>query len=146
VYDIDSIQLIAALKTLSEKGILIDGKKAAGEFSMLVGAVVNPDTRPLELNILRLAKKVEAGAAFLQTQAVFNMESFEEWLTAANQEGITQKAAILAGVMPLSSAEEALELRQRFTDFQIPDAVVERLKAAGDQKARRKKAQKSVPR
>jgi methylenetetrahydrofolate reductase (NADPH) len=142
VYDIDSIQLIAALKTIAEEGTLIDGKKAAGEFSMLVGAVVNPDTRPLELNILRLAKKVQAGAAFLQTQAVFNVASFEEWLTAANQEGIPQKAAILAGVMPLSSAEEALELRERFTDFQIPDAVIERLKAAGDQNAQKKEGVK----
>lgn len=142
VYDIDSIQLIAALKTLAEKGILMDGKKAAGEFSMLVGAVVNPDTRPLELNILRLAKKVQAGAVFLQTQAVFNVESFGEWLTAANQEGITQKAAIMAGVMPLSSAAEALELRDRFSDFQIPDAIVARLKAAGDAAAQKKEGTK----
>jgi methylenetetrahydrofolate reductase (NADPH) len=137
VYDIDSIQLIAAIKALSEKGVLIDGKKVAGEFSMLIGAVVNPDVRPLELNILRLAKKVQAGAAFLQTQAVFNTESFEEWLKAAAKEGITEKTAILAGIMPLSSTKEALELRERFTEFQIPDAVIKRLKTAGDEKAQK---------
>lgn len=137
VYDIDSIQLIAAVKDLCEKGILLDGKKVAGEFSMLIGAAANPDIRPLELNILRLAKKVEAGAAFLQTQAVFDVDSFAEWLKAARDEGITDKAAILAGVMPLSSAAEAVRLTETFTDFRIPDAVVERLKGAGDAEAQK---------
>jgi methylenetetrahydrofolate reductase (NADPH) len=138
VYDIDSIQLIAAVEALCKDGVLLDGKKVTGEFSMLAGAAANPDVRPLELNILRLAKKVEAGAAFIQTQAVFNTESFFEWLKAADKEGITEKTAILAGVMPLSSADEAMELREKFTDFRIPDAVVERLKAAGDEGAQKK--------
>lgn len=142
VYDIDSIQLISAVKALSEEGILLDGKKVDGAFSMLAGAVANPDTRPLELNILRLAKKVEAGAAFIQTQAVFDVESFGEWLTAARSEGITEKTAILAGVMPLSGAAEALELRETFTDFRIPDGVVERLQAAGDEEAQKKEGAK----
>lgn len=138
VYDIDSVQLIAAVNALCKDGVLLDGKKVAGEFSMLAGAVVNPDVRPLELNIIRLAKKVEAGAAFIQTQAVFNTESFDEWLKAAQKEGITEKTAILAGVMPLSSAGEAIELREKFTDFQIPDEVVERLRAVGDEAAQKK--------
>ncbi len=137
VYDIDSIQLISAVKTLSEQGILLDGKKVDGEFSMLPGAAANPDLRPLELNILRLAKKVEAGAAFIQTQAVFDVDSFGEWLAAACVEGITDKTAILAGVMPLSSAAEAVELSETFTDFNIPDGVIERLKAAGDEEAQK---------
>lgn len=142
VYDIDSIQLIAAVKTLCEQGVLLDGTSVAGEFSMLVGAVVNPDVRPLELNILRLTKKVEAGAAFIQTQAVFDTESFAEWLTAAHGEGVTEKTAILAGIMPLSGASEALALREKFTDFRIPDAVIERLKAVGDEEAQRREGVK----
>ncbi len=137
VYDIDSIQLIAAVKYLCEKGTLVDGTEVTGEFSMLIGAAANPDVRPLELNILRLAKKVEAGAAFIQTQAVFDVDSFAEWLKAARDEGLTDKAAILAGVMPLSSAAEAVRLAETFTDFRIPDAVVERLKAAGDDEAQK---------
>jgi methylenetetrahydrofolate reductase (NADPH) len=138
VYDIDSIQLIAAIKALCEDGILLDGKKVTGGFLMLAGAAANPDVRPLELNILRLAKKVEAGAAFIQTQAIFNIESFDEWLRAAHKEGITEKTAILAGVMPLGSADEAMELREKFTDFRIPDTIVERLEAAGDEKSQKK--------
>ncbi len=142
VYDIDSIQLITAVKAMCEQGTLLDGGKVAGAFSVLIGAVANPDIRPLELNMLRLAKKVEAGAAFIQTQAVFNIESFGEWLSAAQSEGITESTAILAGVMPLSSAAEAVELSETFTDFRIPDAVIERLKASGDEEAQRKEGVK----
>ena len=142
VYDIDSIQLIAAVKALCEKGILLGGRPVAGEFSMLIGAAANPDVRPLELNILRLAKKVEAGAAFIQTQAVFNVESFAQWLDAARDEGITDRVAILAGVMPLSGVAEAVRLRETFTDFRIPDAVIERLKAAGDAESQKKEGAK----
>ena len=132
VYDIDSIQLIATVRRLCERGELIDGSKVADDFGMLIGAAANPDVRPLELNILRLAKKIEAGAEFIQTQAVFDVDWFGQWLEAARQEGITDKAAVLAGVMPLNGADEARELRERFTEFQIPDAVIERLEKAGD--------------
>jgi methylenetetrahydrofolate reductase (NADPH) len=138
VYDIDSIQLVAAIKNMSEKGVLIDGTKIEGEFSMLVGAVANPFLRPLELNILRLGKKIEAGASFIQTQAIFDIEAFCQWLDAANSDGLTEKTAILAGVMPLDNAAEAERLRETYTDFQIPDKLIERLKAAGDEQAQKR--------
>ena len=95
---------------------------------MLVGAVANPFLKPLELNMLRLSKKVEAGAKFIQTHAVFDVEGFSGWLDAARKEGITKKAAILAGVLPLDSAAEAQKLRDTYTDFYIPDEVIKRLK------------------
>jgi methylenetetrahydrofolate reductase (NADPH) len=141
VYDIDSIQLVAAISRMRDEGVLLDGTKIEGEFSMLVGAAANPYLRPLELNILRLAKKVEAGARFIQTQAVFSIQEFSEWLDAARAEGITAKTAILAGVLPLSNAAEAEELRQRHTDFHIPDEIISRLKNAGDQDAQQKEGQ-----
>ena len=74
---------------------------------MLVGAVANPFLKPMELNMLRLSKKVEAGAKFIQTGAIFDIKGFGQWLDAAISEGITAKAAILAGVLPLDSADEA---------------------------------------
>jgi methylenetetrahydrofolate reductase (NADPH) len=137
-FDIDSIQLVAAVTKMNEQGALLDGTKIEGTFSMLVGAVTNPYLTPLELNIIRGAKKVEAGARFLQTQAVFNTEIFHQWLEAARKEGITQKAAILAGVLPLESAAEAENLRSTVTDFSIPDEVMKRLQAAGDANAQKK--------
>jgi methylenetetrahydrofolate reductase (NADPH) len=140
VYDIDSIQLIAAVTQMCDEGVLLDGTKIEGDFAMLAGAVANPCLKPMELNILRLAKKVDAGARFMQTQAVFDVQGFGEWLGAARAEGITEKTAILAGVLPLTDAAEAEKLRETHTDFQIPDEIISRMNAAGDQRAQQKEA------
>jgi methylenetetrahydrofolate reductase (NADPH) len=138
VYDIDSTQLIRIATTMAEKGVLADGSKIEGVFSMLVGAVANPFQKPLELNMLRVRKKVEAGAKFIQTSPVFDLETFGNWISAAVKSGVTAKAAILAGVLPLDSVEEADRLRKTYTDYSIPDSVIERLKKAGDAAAQRK--------
>ena len=142
VYDIDSIQLTAAVTKMNEEKILPDGAKFEGDFAMLVGAVANPNLKPLELNIIRLAKKVEAGAKFIQTQAVFDTRAFAEWLEAAHNEGVTEKTAILAGILPLDDAAEAEKLCETFTDYQIPDEIIDRLKKAGDKDAQRKEGLK----
>lgn len=138
VYDIDSIQLIAAVKQMSDEGVLLNGTKIKGDFAMLVGAVANPYLRPLELNILRLSKKVEAGARFIQTPAVFDVQGFQEWMDMARKEGLTEKVAILTGVMPLNDATEAEALREKHTDFHIPEEIINRMKKAGDLDAQRK--------
>jgi methylenetetrahydrofolate reductase (NADPH) len=132
VYDIDSTQLIEMVTNMGEKGVLADGAKIEGQFSMLVGAVANPFLKPVELNMLRLQKKVDAGAKFIQTSAVFDIETFSKWLDAAISEAITAKAAVLAGVLALDSAAEAEKLRKTYTDYSIPDSVIDRLKKAGD--------------
>jgi len=138
VFDIDSIQLIAAIKKMIEEGLLLDGTKIDGPFSMLIGAAANPSLMPLELNIIRLKKKVKAGADFIQTQAVFDVEAFKHWLDAVRSEQITKKVAILAGVMPLASAAEAKRLKETYTDFNIPDEVIARLDKAGNEEAQKK--------
>ena len=137
VFDIDSIQLIATVKKMNQ-GSLLNGTKIEGTFSMLIGAAANPYLKPLELNILRLKKKIAAGAGFIQTQAVFDVEGFRQWLEAITREGLTAKVAVLAGVMPLSSAAEAQKLADTYTDFVIPDSVIERIKSAGDAAAQKK--------
>lgn len=138
VYDIDSIQWIAAVKKMCTDGVLLDGTRIQGEFSACVGAVAGPDMNPMELNLIRLAKKVEAGARFIQTQAVFDLERFDQWITAARGLGITQQTAILAGVLPLASAGEAESLRAKYMDLFIPDSIIARLRAAGDDAAQQK--------
>ena len=138
VFDLDSIQLLAVVKKMNEEGSLLDGTKIEGPFSMLIGAVANPYLKPLELNIIRLSKKVAAGASFLQTQAVFDIDEFQNWLAAAERAGVTEKAAIIAGVLPLTGAEEAKRLHETHTDFNIPGQIIERLTAAGGPEAQRK--------
>jgi methylenetetrahydrofolate reductase (NADPH) len=138
VFDIDSIQFIYMASRMSENGVLADGTKIDGQFSMLVGAVTNPFLKPLELNLFRLGKKIEAGAKFIQTHAVFDIEIFKLWLDAVRKAGLNQKAAILASVLPLESAAEAQKLRDTYAEFCIPDQVIERLKKAGDNGAQKK--------
>ena len=91
VFDIDCTQFIEMTTRMSEKGVLADGKKIDGQFSMLVGAVANPYMKPLDLNLFRLGIKIEAGAKFIQTHAVFDVETFKLWLDGRSQGGARQK-------------------------------------------------------
>ena len=141
VYDVDSIQLIDIVKKMNN-GQLLDGSKIQGNFNVLIGAAANPILKPLELNLLRLSKKVAAGADFIQTQAVFDVDQFKVWLEAVRNEGLADKTAILAGVLPLKSAAQAKELTDTHTDFVIPETIINRLTAAGGTEAQRKEGVK----
>jgi len=141
VYDVDSIQLIDIVKKMNN-GQLLDGSKIQGNFGMLIGAAANPILKPLELNILRLSKKVAAGADFIQTQAVFDVDQFKVWLEALRDAGLADKTAILAGVMPLKSAAHAQELTTTHTDFVISETIIKRLTSASDAEAQRKEGVK----
>jgi methylenetetrahydrofolate reductase (NADPH) len=136
VYDVDSVQLIDIVKKMNN-GQLLDGTKIQGNFGMLIGAAANPILKPLELNILRLSKKVAAGADFIQTQAVFDVDQFKVWLEAVRDADLGDKTAILAGVMPLKSAAHAKELADTHTDFVIPETIINRLTAVGDTEAQK---------
>jgi methylenetetrahydrofolate reductase (NADPH) len=144
VYDIDSTQLLAIVKKMNDTGELLNGAKIEGAFAMNTGAVVNPHMKPIELNMLRLSQKVDAGASFIQTHAVFDIDAFSEWLAAAKAEGITSRTAIIVGVFPLESAEEAVHLAEKYTDFNIPEAIIARMKAAGDTSAQKREGIKII--
>jgi methylenetetrahydrofolate reductase (NADH) len=138
VYDIDSTQLIQLITKMRRRGELLNGTPIQGAFPITAGAVANPYLRPLELNIVRLSQKIEAGALFIQTQAVFDVDAFQQWYDVVQQAGILQKTAVLAGVFPLESVEEAERLSKKYTEFVIPARVIERLAAAGDGQNQRK--------
>jgi len=137
VFDIDSIQLISMVKGMNE-GYLLDGTKINGDFSMLIGAVINPGLKPLELNLIRLEKKINVGAEFIQTQAVFDVASFQKWINAVNTAGLADRTGIIASVLALSGADEAKRLNETHTDYVIPKVTVERLAAAGSAEAQKK--------
>jgi methylenetetrahydrofolate reductase (NADPH) len=138
VYDLDSTQLLKVLKKMREQGELLNGEKINGAFPVMTGAAANPYLKPIDLNIIRLTQKVEAGAEFIQTHAVFDIDEFQQWLDAVKQAGLADKTAIIAGVFPLDSAEEAELLLNKYTEFQIPPRIIERLKLAGDRHAQKK--------
>jgi methylenetetrahydrofolate reductase (NADPH) len=117
--DIDSIQLAQAVKGLDVPGLL-------------VGAVAHPYQQPLELNLLRLKKKIAAGVDFLLTQAVFDLAAFSLWMDAVRAAGLDKRAAIIASVLPLTSVDRAESLRQRQTYGPLDEAVVARLGKTSD--------------
>jgi 5,10-methylenetetrahydrofolate reductase len=119
VNDIDSTQLEQIVKGLDLSGIVI-------------GAVGHPQQHPLELNLLRLKKKIVAGAGFVLTQPVFDVATFTRWLDAVRAAGLDQRVAIIASVLPLASAEQAESLRQRRIYGPLDEAVVSRMKGASD--------------
>ena len=118
-YDIDSVQLIHLLTEM--------GDGASGR-ALLIGGEAYPHLRPLPLALIDLRKKVAAGAQFLVTQPIFDVAVFDEWMTAARAEGLPERAAIIAGVQPLTGPEhaEALQSRRRA----IPESVMTRLREA----------------
>ncbi len=136
VFDIDSMQLIAMVKTMRDEGKLLSGTELKGAPQMYIGAAVNPFADPFEFRVSRLAKKVAAGVQFVQTQCIYNFDKFEEYMKQARDRGLHEKVAILGGVTPLKSVGMAKYMNNKVAGIDIPDVVIERLKAAGKEKAK----------
>jgi methylenetetrahydrofolate reductase (NADPH) len=129
VFDIDSVQWIAAVKQIRDQGRLINGKKISGDPGFFIGAVANPFVASLELHIMRLEKKIASGAEFIQTQPVLDTEAFKKWLSLATEQGLTDRCAIIAGVVVLKSVSMAEHLRNEVPGIMIPDTALHRLQA-----------------
>ena len=102
------MQLIATCKKMRDEGKFLGGAELDGIPKMFIGAAANPFADPFEWRVHRLAKKIEAGCDFIQTQCIYNMERFREFIKEANDMGLTEKCYILAGVTPMKSAGMAI--------------------------------------
>lgn len=127
VYDIDSIQLIAMVKKMRDEGLFQGGAELDGSPKLFIGAAANPFAEPFQWRVHRLAKKVEAGADFIQTQCVFNMQKVEKWIGMANDMGLTEKVFVLAGVTPMKSVGMARYMAAKVPGMDVPDEIVKRL-------------------
>lgn len=135
VYDVDSIQLIALLKRMRDEKMFFSGEVMKDyEPRFFIGAVANPFADPFEFRVDRLEKKVEAGAQFIQTQCIFDMERFERFMEMVRERGLDQRTHILAGVTPLKSWRAAKYMQSNVSGMIVPDSFVDRLKAAEDPK------------
>jgi methylenetetrahydrofolate reductase (NADPH) len=132
VYDIDSIQFTLAVKTMRDTGIDPEGRKLEAPPACLLGSIAHPYLKPLELNLLRFKKKIQAGAQFVLTQAIFDVDGFATWLEAVRAAGLDKKVAILASVLPLTDVDKAKELQGHGTYGPIRDDVIARLTKAAD--------------
>lgn len=134
VFDIDSIQLIALVKQMRDEGKFLSGNEIHMPPKMFIGAASNPFAEPFEWRVHRLAKKIEAGADFIQTQCIYNMSKFREFIRMANEEGLTEKIYILAGVTPMKSVGMARYMKTKVPGMDVPDEIIDRLKGVDKNK------------
>jgi methylenetetrahydrofolate reductase (NADPH) len=135
VYDIDSIQALAMAKKLRDEGKCLSGEEIEGKMPLFIGAAWTPLGDPLEIRPLRLAKKVEAGADFIQTQAVYDLKAFGKQMKIAGDLGLFDKVKILVGVIPLKGVGMARYMQKNVPGVTVPEALVKRLKDAGKEAA-----------
>jgi methylenetetrahydrofolate reductase (NADPH) len=131
VFDIDSIQLLKAIKNLQENGEFIGGNKSKFPPNFFLGATTNPFADPDELQLIRLEKKINAGAKFIQTQAIYNVERFNEWMKKVRERGLHKKAYIQAGIL-VNKSLKSIQMTKLVAGMDIPDVFVERMERAED--------------
>lgn len=127
VFDLDSMQLIQMVKQMRDEGKFQGGADIDGKPEIFIGAAANPFAEPFEWRVHRLAKKVEAGADFIQTQCIYNMPKMREWVKRANDMGLTEKVYILAGVTPMKSIGMAKYMQNKVPGMDVPDEIIKRL-------------------
>ncbi|MEA2086594.1 MAG: methylenetetrahydrofolate reductase [Candidatus Caldatribacteriota bacterium] len=134
VFDIDSIQLVSVLKHMRDEAIFQNNEKIKYPPKLFIGAAANPFADPFEYRAIRLAKKIKAGADFIQTQAIFDVERFSRWMEDVRRRGLHKKVYIMAGVTPFKSYRAACFMTN-VAGVTIPEEILERMKNAKDQKA-----------
>ena len=135
VFDIDSVHLIHTVKTMRDEGKDMSGYELNEAPRMFIGAAENPFADPFEYRVIRLAKKVAAGVDFIQTQCVYDMVRFKEWMKQARERGLTEKVYILAGVTPLKSARMAKYMASKVAGIMIPEQMIRRMEGAAKETA-----------
>jgi len=128
VHDLDSIQLIDCVRTMRDQKTLLGGQeKVEGEIQMFIGAAENPFGDPFEFRAIRLGKKVAAGVDFIQTQCIYDMNRFKEWMRMVRDRGLHERCHILAGVTPLKSGGMARYMAKNVSGIIIPDEIIDRI-------------------
>ncbi|UCG10678.1 MAG: methylenetetrahydrofolate reductase [Dehalococcoidia bacterium] len=135
VFDIDSVQLIQVLKNMRDEHKFINGDEISGEVPLFIGAVANPFADPFEVRVPRLAKKIKAGADFIQTQAVFDVSRFAQWMKIITERGLDEETHILAGIIPIRSAGMVRYMKNNVSGVNIPDDIITRMEKAEDAEA-----------
>ncbi len=131
VYDIDSMQLINMIKNMRDDNKFLGGAEIEESPKMFIGAAANPFAEPFDWRVYRLAKKINAGVDFIQTQCIYNMDKFREFVKRANDIGLLEKVYFLAGVTPMKSVGMAKYMKNNVPGMDVPDELIERLRGAG---------------
>jgi methylenetetrahydrofolate reductase (NADPH) len=134
VFDMDSISALSMVRHMRDEQEFLSGRTINSPPRLFLGAAANPFAPPLDFRPHRMAKKIAAGAQFIQTQYCFDVERFKTFMAQARDLGLLEQAYVLAGVGPLASAKAADWIRRNVAGVHIPDAVIDRLAGAQDQK------------
>jgi 5,10-methylenetetrahydrofolate reductase len=141
VYDMDSLQMVKMVADMRDQGIFQCGDEFKGtKAQFLVGAAAAPFADPLDFRPLRLAKKIRAGANFIQTQLIYDIEAFAKYMEKVRELGVHKEAFILAGVGPIKSPGVAKYMKNNVPGILVPDEVIERMNKAGEKWAGKKTA------
>jgi methylenetetrahydrofolate reductase (NADPH) len=135
VYDVDSVQLIALVKKMRDEKLCMSGAAIkSNEPRFFIGAVENPFGDPFEFRVTRLEKKINAGADFIQTQAIFDLEKFSRFMEMVVARGLHERTKITAGILPVRAVRALQYMKTSVAGMSIPDALLERMKKAEDPK------------
>jgi len=134
VFDFDSIQLLRTARTMRDEAVFLSGRKITSPPCFFIGAAANPFVPPYDWRPQRLAKKIAAGAQFIQTQYCFDLPRFREYMGQVRNLGLDKQAFILAGVGPIKSAGAAEFMRSKVPGVIIPDEIIDRLKKTPKEK------------
>lgn len=129
VYDVDPVQLLSGVSAMMREGVLMGGAKLKEPVAFFLGAVANPFADPAELQMMKLEKKVRAGARFIQTQAVYDIDAFGEWMAEVRRRGLHEQAYFLAGVV-VNRSPRSLEATAHVPGMRVPDSLIARMRAA----------------
>ena len=127
VHDLDSMQLIQTVRQMRDEGKFLGGDDIKRPPDMFVGAAANPFADPFEIRVPRLAKKVACGVEFIQTQCIYNLDKFEEWMRRVRERGLHEQVYVMAGMTPMKSAGMAKFMKNRVPGMDVPDEVITRL-------------------
>jgi methylenetetrahydrofolate reductase (NADPH) len=134
VFDLDSIQLLQVARKMRDEAKFSGGKDVDGAPQIFIGAAANPFADPFKIQVPRLAKKVAAGAQFIQTQCIFNIDKFAEFMKGVRDRGLHEKTYILAGITPIKSQGMAEYMATKVAGMDIPAAVIDRIKGVEKKK------------
>jgi methylenetetrahydrofolate reductase (NADPH) len=127
VFDLDSIQLVRTVKDMRDEGTIIGGEAIQVPPRMFIGAAENPFADPISWRVVRLAKKIEAGVDFIQTQCIYNLPRFKEFMSQARDMGLTEKVKILAGITPMKTVGMAKYMANKVAGIDIPEELISRM-------------------
>ncbi|MGI9510117.1 MAG: methylenetetrahydrofolate reductase [Geminicoccaceae bacterium] len=130
VFDFDSLSLLRTIKTMRDDGVFLSGRKIKRPPHLFLGAAENPCIPPYDWRPERLAKKIEAGAEFIQTNYIYDIPLFEKFMARVRDLGLDKRVYILAGVGPLASAKAARWMRKNVPGIHVPDDVIKRMEGA----------------